>query len=118
MCAYKTVITISNEIKHTIGLVKFYFQNIEQEIHSSQIWTHKCIKMKMKKNIIVKQILYAIFFQSYLIRFDVAIKINWLHLNVWHYFKSQQNSSSKCLFLTETTVLINRDPPPQKKTAK
>lgn len=37
MCAYKTVMTIANEIKHIIGLVQFYFQNIGQEIHSSQI---------------------------------------------------------------------------------
>lgn len=32
-----------------------------------------------------------------------------MYLNVWHYLKSQQNSSSKCLFLAETTVLVNRD---------
>lgn len=61
MCAYKTVMTIANEIKHIIGLVQFYFQNIGQEIHSSQIWTYKCIKIKMKKNIVLKQISYGIF---------------------------------------------------------
>lgn len=76
MCAYKTIITISNEIKHTIGLVQFYFQKYRTR---NTFFSNMNIQMHQNEN---EEKYYSetnficYFFQSYLIRFDLAIKIN------------------------------------------